>query len=43
MLTWVDRAFLTAVGRLLPSQLRRLRLVSWAGMPQEPQPALASV
>src|SRR4051794_16645545 len=27
-LTWVDRAFLSAVARLLPTQLRRLRLVS---------------
>lgn len=27
-LTWVDRAFLSALGRLLPPQLRRLRLVS---------------
>src|SRR4051794_28813610 len=27
-LTWVDRAFLSAVARLLPAQLRRLRLVS---------------
>src|SRR5690349_3648643 len=27
-LTWVDRAFLSALARLLPAQLRRLRLVS---------------
>ena len=27
-LTWLDRAFLSALGRLLPMQLRRLRLVS---------------
>ena len=27
-LTWVDRAFLSALSRLLPTQLRRLRLVS---------------
>ena len=27
-LTWVDRAFLSAVARLLPTQLRGLRLVS---------------
>jgi len=27
-LTWVDRAFLSAVARLLPTQLRQLRLVS---------------
>jgi putative transposase len=27
-LTWVDRAFLSALTRLLPTQLRRLRLVS---------------
>jgi putative transposase len=27
-LTWVDRAFLSAFARLLPTQLRRLRLVS---------------
>jgi transposase InsO family protein len=27
-LTWVDRAFLSALGRLLPTQLRRLRLAS---------------
>ena len=27
-LTWVDRAFLSAMSRLLPLQLRRLRLVS---------------
>ena len=27
-LTWVDRAFLSAVARLLPTQLRRPRLVS---------------
>jgi hypothetical protein len=27
-LTWIDRAFLTALSRLLPTQLRRLRLVS---------------
>ena len=27
-LTWVDRAFLGAVARLLPTQLRRLRLVT---------------
>jgi transposase InsO family protein len=27
-LTWVDRALLSALGRLLPAQLRRLRLVS---------------
>src|SRR3954452_14166383 len=27
-LTWVDRAFLSALARLLPTQLRRLRLVS---------------
>jgi putative transposase len=27
-LTWVDRAFLSALGRLLPMPLRRLRLVS---------------
>ena len=28
ILTWVDRAFLSALGRLLPTQLRQLRLVS---------------
>ena len=28
MLTWIDRAFLSALSRLLPTQLRRLRLVS---------------
>jgi hypothetical protein len=27
-LTWVDRAFLSALSKLLPTQLRRLRLVS---------------
>jgi transposase InsO family protein len=27
-LTWIDRAFLSAVARLLPTQLRQLRLVS---------------
>ncbi len=27
-LMWVDRALLSALGRLLPTQLRRLRLVS---------------
>src|SRR5262245_15457297 len=27
-LTWVDRAFLSALSRLLPTKLRRLRLVS---------------
>jgi putative transposase len=27
-LTWIDRAFLSALSRLLPTQLRRLRLVS---------------
>ena len=27
-LTWLDRAFLSAMARLLPTQLRRLRLVS---------------
>jgi putative transposase len=27
-LTWVDGAFLSALSRLLPTQLRRLRLVS---------------
>jgi len=27
-LTWIDRAFITALARLLPTQLRRLRLVS---------------
>ena len=27
-LTWLDRAFLSALARLLPMQLRRLRLVS---------------
>jgi len=27
-LTWIDRAFLTALARLLPTQLRQLRLVS---------------
>ena len=27
-LTWVDRAFLSALGRLLPTSLRKLRLVS---------------
>ena len=27
-LTWIDRAFLSALNRLLPTQLRRLRLVS---------------
>ena len=27
-LTWVDRAFLSALARLLPTQLRQLRLVS---------------
>ena len=27
-LTWVDRAFLNALGRLLPTFLRKLRLVS---------------
>ena len=27
-LTWIDRAFLSAAARLLPTQLRRLRLVS---------------
>ena len=27
-LTWVDRAFLCALGRLLPTSLRKLRLVS---------------
>jgi hypothetical protein len=27
-LTWVDRAFLSAPGRLLPTSLRKLRLVS---------------
>jgi len=27
-LTWVDRALLSALDRLLPTQLRRLRLVS---------------
>ena len=27
-LTWIDRAFLSALARLLPMQLRRLRLVS---------------
>ena len=27
-LTWLDRAFLSALARLLPTQLRRLRLVS---------------
>src|SRR5690242_19954918 len=27
-LTWVDRAFLSALARLLPARLRRLRLVS---------------
>jgi len=27
-LTWVDRALLSALGRLLPTPLRRLRLVS---------------
>src|SRR5918995_1234910 len=27
-LTWLDRAFLTALARLLPTQLRQLRLVS---------------
>jgi putative transposase len=28
MLTWVDRAFLCALSTLLPTRLRRLRLVS---------------
>jgi putative transposase len=28
VLTWLDRALLSALGRLLPPQLRRLRLVS---------------
>jgi putative transposase len=28
MLTWTDRAFLSALNRLLPTQLRQLRLVS---------------
>ena len=27
-LTWVDRAFISALSKLLPTQLRRLRLVS---------------
>ena len=27
-LTWIDRAFITALARLLPTQLRQLRLVS---------------
>src|SRR3954454_6095217 len=27
-LTWIDRAFLSALARLLPTQLRQLRLVS---------------
>ena len=27
-LTWADRAFLSALGRLLPTSLRKLRLVS---------------
>ena len=27
-MTWIDRAFLSALSRLLPTQLRRLRLVS---------------
>src|SRR3954452_14184822 len=27
-LTWIDRAFLSALARLLPTHLRRLRLVS---------------
>ena len=27
-LTWIDRAFLTALARLLPTQLRQLRLIS---------------
>ena len=26
--TWIDRAFLSALSRLLPTQLRRLRLVT---------------
>jgi putative transposase len=29
-LTWIDRAFLSALARLLPTQLRQVRLVSTA-------------